>query len=59
MLQNMLGFGRAVNMGDGWETARNPNRPPMFKTDVNGELIVITSCTSLSLPVYTILGNWL
>eukprot|EP00960_Hanusia_phi_P070887 767423-Hanusia_phi.AAC.3 len=28
--QNMLGMGRAVNMGDGWETARNPNRPPVF-----------------------------
>lgn len=34
--QNMLGIGRAVNMGDGWETARNPNRPPMFKMDANG-----------------------
>mmetsp|Transcript_26986 Transcript_26986/g.66543 ORF Transcript_26986/g.66543 Transcript_26986/m.66543 type:complete len:394 (+) Transcript_26986:55-1236(+) len=34
--QNMLGFGRGVNMGDGWETARNPNRPPKFKTDANG-----------------------
>jgi allantoicase len=34
--QLLLGPGRGVNMGDGWETARNPNRPPMFKTDANG-----------------------
>ncbi|EKX45184.1 hypothetical protein GUITHDRAFT_71482 [Guillardia theta CCMP2712] len=34
--QNMLGMGRAVNMGDGWETARNPNRPPVFATDEQG-----------------------
>lgn len=34
--QNLLGAGRGVNMGDGWETARNPNRPPEFKVDKNG-----------------------
>jgi allantoicase len=27
---NMLREGRGVNMGDGWETARNPNRPEVF-----------------------------
>ena len=34
--QNLCGAGRGVNMGDGWETARNPNRPPEFKVDANG-----------------------
>ena len=33
--QNLLGAGRGVNMGDGWETARNPNRPPEFKVHAN------------------------
>ncbi|KAG5462900.1 MAG: Allantoicase repeat-domain-containing protein, partial [Olpidium bornovanus] len=34
-----LGLGRAVGMFDGWETARNPNRPPEFKTGDDGCLI--------------------
>ncbi|KAJ1496135.1 allantoicase [Baffinella frigidus] len=34
--QNMLSTGPSVNMGDGWETARNPNRPPEFKLTPEG-----------------------
>ena len=29
-------------MGDGWETARNPNRPPVLEADDNGILQVKT-----------------
>jgi len=34
--QNLLNMGRGVNMGDGWETARNPKRPPVFKVNAEG-----------------------
>ena len=34
--QNLLSTGPSVNMGDGWETARNPNRPPEFKLAADG-----------------------
>lgn len=35
---NLIAPGRAVNMGGGWETARNPNRPAVFTLDGNGHL---------------------
>ncbi|KAL1518615.1 hypothetical protein AB1Y20_002903 [Prymnesium parvum] len=31
--RNLLQPGRGENMGSGWETARNPRRPPVLQTD--------------------------
>lgn len=28
--------GRGINMGDGWETARKPNRPPVLELGADG-----------------------
>ncbi|XP_056150929.1 allantoicase [Lampris incognitus] len=36
--RNMIGPGRAVNMADGWETARRLDRPKQLKTDERGIL---------------------
>jgi allantoicase len=36
----LLAPGRSTGMHDGWETARNPNRPPIFTQDEKGELNV-------------------
>ncbi|KAI3364682.1 hypothetical protein L3Q82_011459 [Scortum barcoo] len=38
--RNMIGFGRAVNMADGWETARRLDRPKHLKVDKRGILQV-------------------
>ncbi|XP_061563421.1 allantoicase [Cololabis saira] len=38
--RNMIGFGRGVNMGDGWETARRLDRPKELKVDGQGILQV-------------------
>ncbi|XP_030054766.1 putative inactive allantoicase [Microcaecilia unicolor] len=38
--RNLIGLGRANNMGDGWETARRLDRPPVLKVDDNGILQV-------------------
>ena len=38
----MIKSGRGVDMGDGWETARNPNRPSVLKADSKGILQVAT-----------------
>jgi len=33
--RNLIKRGRGINMGDGWETARRKDRPPVLKVDVN------------------------
>ncbi|TRY96415.1 hypothetical protein DNTS_033284 [Danionella cerebrum] len=38
--RNMIGLGRAANMGDGWETARRLDRPQVLKVDEKGILKV-------------------
>ncbi|XP_060947034.1 allantoicase isoform X1 [Limanda limanda] len=38
--RNMIGLGRAANMGDGWETARRLDRPTHLKVDQQGILDV-------------------
>ncbi|XP_006626459.1 allantoicase isoform X2 [Lepisosteus oculatus] len=38
--RNMIGLGRAINMGDGWETARRLDRPGVLKVDQHGILQV-------------------
>ncbi|KAJ8371618.1 hypothetical protein AAFF_G00306540 [Aldrovandia affinis] len=38
--RNMIGLGRAANMGDGWETARRLDRPKSLETDERGILQV-------------------
>ncbi|KAM4041853.1 putative inactive allantoicase [Anomaloglossus baeobatrachus] len=38
--RNLIGLGRAADMGDGWETARRLDRPPVLKADENGILQV-------------------
>ncbi|XP_063079543.1 allantoicase [Engraulis encrasicolus] len=38
--RNMIGLGRAPNMGDGWETARRLDRPAVLKMDEQGILQV-------------------
>uniref|UniRef100_A0AAY4B815 Allantoate amidinohydrolase n=1 Tax=Denticeps clupeoides TaxID=299321 RepID=A0AAY4B815_9TELE len=38
--RNMIGLGRAANMGDGWETARRLDRPWVLETDSQGILQV-------------------
>ncbi|XP_069829168.1 probable inactive allantoicase [Dendropsophus ebraccatus] len=38
--RNLIGLGRAADMGDGWETARRLDRPPILKADENGILQV-------------------
>ncbi|KAG7173123.1 Allantoicase-like [Homarus americanus] len=38
--RNLIGPGRGVNMGDGWETARRLDRPPILVADGKGVLEV-------------------
>ncbi|XP_019641350.1 PREDICTED: allantoicase-like [Branchiostoma belcheri] len=38
--RNAIGLGRAENMGDGWETARRLDRPPILQADKSGVLMV-------------------
>ena len=38
-------------MGDGWETARNPNRPPVLEADDNGILQVKTMIVMVTMTV--------
>ncbi|KAM4694671.1 putative inactive allantoicase isoform 1-T2 [Discoglossus pictus] len=38
--RNLIGLGRADDMGDGWETARRLDRPPILKADSKGILLV-------------------
>ncbi|XP_068135204.1 probable inactive allantoicase [Hyperolius riggenbachi] len=38
--RNLIGLGRAADMGDGWETARRLDRPPILKADGHGILQV-------------------
>jgi len=35
---NLIAPGRAFDMGEGWETARNPNRPSVFELNADGKL---------------------
>mmetsp|Transcript_57830 Transcript_57830/g.159640 ORF Transcript_57830/g.159640 Transcript_57830/m.159640 type:complete len:280 (-) Transcript_57830:158-997(-) len=35
---NLLGIGRGVNMGDGWETARHLHRPPVLVMGADGNI---------------------
>ncbi|KAJ1566919.1 hypothetical protein HK405_007908, partial [Cladochytrium tenue] len=37
---NLIRFGDAEGMYDGWETARNPNRPPVFERGPDGLLVL-------------------
>jgi allantoicase len=37
---NLLSMGRGVNMGSGWETARNLYRPEAFEEDEHGNMII-------------------
>ncbi|CAJ0936181.1 unnamed protein product [Ranitomeya imitator] len=39
--RHLIGLGRAADMGDGWETARRLDRPPVIKADENGILQVL------------------
>jgi allantoicase len=36
----LLNPGRGVDMGDGWETARRKDRPPIYTKDGNGHLVL-------------------
>ncbi|XP_054422646.1 probable inactive allantoicase [Pteronotus mesoamericanus] len=36
----MIGVGQPVSVGDGWETARRPDRPPVLQSDEDGVLRV-------------------
>ncbi|KAG8445598.1 hypothetical protein GDO86_010395, partial [Hymenochirus boettgeri] len=38
--RNLIGLGRACDMGDGWETARRLDRPPILEADSKGILQV-------------------
>ncbi|KAM4771202.1 putative inactive allantoicase [Rhinophrynus dorsalis] len=38
--RNLIGLGRADDMGDGWETARRLDRPPILKVNTKGILQV-------------------
>ncbi|KAJ3081136.1 hypothetical protein HK102_002554 [Quaeritorhiza haematococci] len=38
--RNLIMPNRGEGMYDGWETARNPNRPPIFKHGPDGHLII-------------------
>ena len=48
--RNMIKSGRGVDMGDGWETARNPTRPAVLEADDNGILQVL---------VFILDGGWM
>jgi allantoicase len=37
---NLSAPGRARNMGEGWETARNPNRPQVLEVDAQGNIVM-------------------
>lgn len=39
--KNLIKPGRGINMGDGWETARKHDRPPIIKLDSNGIIKVM------------------
>lgn len=39
--RNLLLPRRAPNMGNGWETARNPNRPKVLKRGLDGEIVFV------------------
>lgn len=39
--KNLIKPGRGINMGDGWETARKPDRPAILKVDAKGMFEVI------------------
>ena len=41
----MIKSGRGIDMGDGWETARNPNRPSVLEADSKGILQVLRIMT--------------
>ena len=47
----MIKSGRGKDMGDGWETARNPNRPPVLEADDNGILQVKTMMVMVTIMV--------
>lgn len=38
--RNLIGPGRGVNMGDGWETARKPDRPARLSVNAAGLLVL-------------------
>ena len=44
----MIKSGRGVDMGDGWETARNPNRPSVLEADSKGILQVLMIMTMMT-----------
>ncbi|KAI8619159.1 Allantoicase domain-containing protein, partial [Chytriomyces sp. MP71] len=37
---NLISKPESIGMMDGWETARNPNRPPIFLKDASGQLVM-------------------
>ena len=37
---NLIAQGRAAQMNEGWETARNPNRPAVLEVDNDGKLLL-------------------
>ena len=41
--RNLIAPGRGTCMGDGWETARQPKRPPVYKRGADG-LMVLPGC---------------
>ena len=49
--RNMIKSGRGIDMGDGWETARNPNRPSVLEADSKGilQVLIIMTMTMMML----------
>lgn len=39
--ENLIRISKGLNMGDGWETARRLDRPPIIQVDSNGIIQVI------------------
>ena len=50
----MIKSGRGIDMGDGWETARNPNRPSVLEADSKGILQVLRIMTMTMTMAMTI-----
>ena len=37
---NLIAAGRAAQMNEGWETARNPRRPAVLEVDAQGQIVL-------------------
>lgn len=68
--RNLIKPGRGVNMGDGWETARRLDRPPILEADENGilkvpgsewaifQLAAISNINSIEIDTNNFKGNF-